>query len=109
MDEENLTQNNDNNTSVVEEKKGLSITSLVLGIIALITICFAPYISIICAIAAIILGVIGRKKGGKGMGTAGLVLGIIALVLVIIVIALAAIGIGFLAAVDPNTLNSLAY
>ncbi len=37
-----------------------------------------------CAVLAIIFGVLGRKKGGKGMGTAGLVLGIISVVLMII-------------------------
>ena len=30
-----------------------------------------------CAILAIIFGIIGMKKGGRGMGIAGLVLGII--------------------------------
>ena len=104
MEEENLTQNT---TAPVEEKKGLSIGSLVLGIVALVTMCFIPYISILCAIDAIVLGVIGRKKGGKGMGTAGLVLGIISLVLVIIIIILAAVGIGMLATMDPSMLNEL--
>lgn len=107
MDEENLTQNTSNTPE--PEQKGLSVASLVLGIISLVTMCLIPYVSIFCAIAAIILGAMGRKKGGKGMGTAGLVIGIIALVVVVIILILAAIGIGFLAATDPNTLNNLIY
>ena len=34
-----------------------------------------------CAILAIIFGIIGMKKGGRGMGIAGLVLGIITIAL----------------------------
>lgn len=104
MDEENLTQ--DNNTTPVEEKKGFSIASLILGIVSLVLFCFW-YISLPCSIVAIVLGVIGRKKGGKGMGTAGIVLGAIALVLVVVILILAAVGVGMLASMDPNTLNTL--
>ena len=104
MDEENLTQ--DNNTTPVEEKKGFSIASLILGIVSLVLFCFW-YISLPCSIVAIVLGVIGRKKGGKGMGTAGIVLGSIALVLVVVILILAAVGVGMLASMDPNTLNTL--
>ena len=104
MDEENLTQNTNNTPE--EEKKGFSVASLVLGILSLVLFCFW-YISLPCAIIAIILGAIGRKKGGKGMGTAGIVLGIISIVLIIIILALAGVGIGMLSTMDINTLNSL--
>lgn len=104
MDEENLTQST--NTNAVEEKKGLSVASLVLGILSLVLFCFW-YISLPCAIIAIILGAIGRKKGGKGMGTAGIVLGIISIVLILILLALASVGIVMLSNMDTNTLNSL--
>lgn len=104
MDEENLTQ--DTNNTPVEENKGLSIASLILGIVSLVLFCFW-YISLPCAIVAIILGIIGRKKGGKGMGTAGIVLGAIALVIVVVILILAAVGVGMLASMDPNTLNTL--
>lgn len=63
-----------------EEKKGLSIASMVLGIISVVLFCFA-YISIPCSILAIIFGFVGKNKGGKGMAIAGIVLGIIAIVL----------------------------
>ena len=53
----------------MEEKKGLSIASMVLGIVSLVLCCIV-YISVPCALLAM-------KKGGKGMAIAGLVLGII--------------------------------
>ena len=65
------------------EQKGLSIASMVLGIISLVLFCLW-YVSIPCAILAIIFAVIGRKKGGKGMATAGLVTGIIAISLLLV-------------------------
>lgn len=55
-----------------EESKGMSIAALILGIVSLVMLCIW-YISIPCSILAIIFGILGRKKGGKGMGTAGLV------------------------------------
>lgn len=67
-----------------EENKGFNITALILGIISLVTFCFW-YISIPCGIIAIIFGIIGRKKGGKGMGTAGIICGAIAVVLYIVI------------------------
>ena len=59
-----------------EEKKGMSIASMVLGIISVVLFCIW-YLSIPCSILAIIFGILGKKKGGQGMATAGLVLGII--------------------------------
>lgn len=60
------------------EKKGFSITSMVLGIVSIV-FCCVTYISVPCAILAIIFGVIGKKRGAKGMATAGFVLGIVTL------------------------------
>lgn len=59
------------NQETSEEKKGMSIASMVLGLVGLI-IAALP-----CGILAIIFSVLGKKKGGKGFATAGLVLGII--------------------------------
>lgn len=73
----------------MEQQKGgsgLSIASMVLGIIAVVLCCIA-YISIPCAILAIIFGIIGRKRDGKGMAITGLVLGIVAISLYIIAVA----------------------
>lgn len=58
--------------------KGLSIAAMVLGIVSVVLFCVS-YISIPCAILAIIFGIVGKKKGGRGMAIAGLVLGIIAI------------------------------
>ena len=55
----------------MEEKKGMSITSMVLGLVGLLVAALP------CGILAIIFAALGRKKGGKGFATAGLVLGII--------------------------------
>ncbi len=70
-----------------KERKGFCITSMVLGIIALVFFC-VWYISIPCAILAIIFGVLGIKTIHKGMAIAGLVTGIIGLVIWAILIVL---------------------
>lgn len=64
-----------------DENKGFSIASMVLGIISIVLFCIW-YLSIPCAILAIIFGIVGMKKGAKGMAIAGLVLGIIAVAIV---------------------------
>lgn len=67
----------------VDNGKGLSIAALVLGIVGIVGGGIIGYITIVCAILGIILGVKGRQKSvaaeGKasGLATAGLVLGII--------------------------------
>lgn len=66
------------------EMTPLPVISLILGIVSIFT---GP----LFALAAIIIGVIGRKKAkelgqGTGMATAGIVLGIIAIVLLILFI-----------------------
>lgn len=65
------------------EKKGFSITSMVLGIVSIV-FCCVSYISIPCAILAIIFGVLGKKRGAKGMATTGFVLGIVTLSLCVL-------------------------
>lgn len=77
---------------VQDENKGFSIASMVLGIISIVLFCIW-YLSIPCAILAIIFGIVGMKKGARGMAIAGLVLGIIAVAMVAILYILAAIGI----------------
>lgn len=71
----------------VEKKtgKGLSIASLVLGIVSVVSLCWM-WVSVICAVLAIIFGVIGGKRDGKGMAKAGLILGIIAASFAVIVL-----------------------
>ena len=67
---------------VNQEKKGLSIASLVLGIISVIT-WLIPLFGFPTALTGLILGCIGVRKGGKGMGIAGIVLCSIFLLLTI--------------------------
>jgi len=69
-----------------QESKGMSIAAMVLGIVAVVFCCVA-YISIPCAILALIFGFVGKKKGGKGMAIAGIVLGIVAIGLYILAVA----------------------
>ena len=61
------------NGGLPEEKKGMSIASLVLGIVGLIAWCL-PLIGYPVSIVGIILGAVGMKKGGKGMAIAGIIL-----------------------------------
>jgi hypothetical protein len=79
---------------------GLAVAALVLGLIAIVLFCFW-WVSIPCAVLAIIFGALGKGKAnrgasGGGMAIAGIVLGIIALALAIFVVAgvLAMLGLG---------------
>lgn len=67
---------------------GFAITSMVLGIVALVTSCCIPYLPALLALLGVIFaGVsLSGKKAGKGMAIAGLVCSIISLVPTIIVI-----------------------
>jgi hypothetical protein len=70
---------------------GLAIASLVLGILSVPCFCFT-WFDLPLAIVAIILGVLALNKvktgqgGGKGMATAGLILGSIGLILALVLI-----------------------
>ena len=55
---------------------------------------------------AIIFSIAGKKYGGKGMGTAGMILGIIGLVLCVLIWVYAFLMIG---AVTSSILNTMAY
>lgn len=79
--EENMQQPN----NMANQSKGLSIASMVLGIIALVFFCFV-YICIPCGIISIILGgiALATKKAGKGMAIAGLVCSIIGIAIYVI-------------------------
>jgi len=73
--------------------KGFRIASLVLGIVSLVIFCIW-YLSIPCAILAIVFSVLAKKKSGKsGMTTAGLVLGIVTLAILAVVLFLGIIGV----------------
>jgi hypothetical protein len=80
---------------------GLSIASMVLGIVSLVLFCFW-YVSIPCAIIAIVLGFIARGKvkagtgGAGGMAMAGIVCASISILLAVLLVAgvLAFLGLG---------------
>ena len=57
----------------------MAVASLILGIISVVTCCVI-YVSALCAILAIIFGVVAKNKGAGGMAVAGIVLGAIGLV-----------------------------
>ena len=71
---------------------GMSIGSLVCGILSLLGSCWCCGLSLIVAIVAIVLGIIGKKKGGRGMAIAGIITGAIALVISVIYVILVIIG-----------------
>ena len=62
---------------------GKAIASLVLGIVALVTVFFGygALLGLVLSIVGLILGINSRKSTPSGMATAGVVLNIIALVL----------------------------
>lgn len=72
---------------------GVSIASLVCGILALLCCCLT-YLSIILSIAAIALGIISivKKYDGVGMAIAGIVVGGVAIIICILMVVIAASG-----------------
>ena len=91
MDEENKVEVNETTEAPKVERKGFNITSMILGIIAVVCVCWW-YVSVPCAIIAIIFAIAGKHDAGKGMGTTGLILGIIALALYVLLL----VGVGSL-------------
>lgn len=58
--------------------KGYSISALVLGIVSIVFV-YSWFLTVPCGILAIIFGINGKKRDGKGMAKAGFILGIIGL------------------------------
>lgn len=78
MEEENRQE------TITQENKGLSIAAMVLGIISVVLFCLW-YISLPCAILAIIFGVIEKKKNKNNkFAKSGFILGIVSLVITVI-------------------------
>lgn len=65
-----------NEKQVIEENKvnGLAIAAMILGIVALVLWC-VWFVSIPCAIIALVFGILSVKKKGKGMAITGIVTG----------------------------------
>ncbi len=76
-----------NSMPTEEGSKTLAIVSLVLGIISILTCCCSPC-SIPLPIAAIITGVLGKKKcpSASGMALAGIITGAVGLVVAIVAV-----------------------
>lgn len=68
-----------------KDKKGFSIAALVLGVVAIVLSC-VWYISITCAILAIVFGTIGLRSSKRGMSISGIVTGIIGMIISIFII-----------------------
>lgn len=96
--------NQTNNATVNQEQNGLSITSLILGIASIVFMFINAVVAILCSILAIIFGAIGRKKGSRGIGTAGMVIGIIVTVIEVIIIIVAAV---MVASVTSSVIQSV--
>lgn len=83
-----------------EKTFGLNVAALVLGIVSLVLWCFW-FISIPCAILALIFGIIGIKKEGKGMAIAGIITGVINLFVWVLVFVFAFMA-GFITALQED-------
>ena len=81
----NTTYTQTTTTDTKGDTKGFGIAAMVLGILSLIICCFWQY-SITFAVIAIVLGIIGVKKPGKGMAIAGIITGAIGFIFSIIAI-----------------------
>ena len=66
-----------------KDKKGLAIAAMVLGIVSLVLFCIW-YISLPCAILAIIFGIISIKSSKRGMAIAGISTGAVGFILMVI-------------------------
>ena len=97
-----------NDGAVSEEQTGFSITGFILSIASIILVFINPIVSIICSILAIVFGAVGRQKGAKGLGTAGMVIGIIMTVLLVLLFIFAVmLGVYIFGAALDSTVNSL--
>ena len=81
----NTTTNMQSDKKQVNDKKGFSIAALVLGIVAIVLSCIW-YISIPCAILAIVFGILGIKSSKKGMSIAGITTGAIGMFICIAIL-----------------------
>ncbi len=83
--QQQITANNNAHAIAKHPSNGPSIAALVLGILTL-TLFWMWFLAIPLGIAAVITGIIGLSKGGKGMAIAGLITGIIGLLLTILLV-----------------------
>lgn len=60
---------------------------MVTGILSILTVLTFPPITIVLGITSIILGIVGKKKGGKAMAIAGIITGVISILILALLIA----------------------
>lgn len=70
----------------VKNRKGLAIAAMVLGIVSIVFFC-VWYISIPCAVLAIIFGILALKSTRRGMAIAGISTGAVGFVLMLLLYA----------------------
>lgn len=75
----------ENNKTQQTDSQGLSTTSLVLGILAIIT-CLVWYIGLVLGILAIIFGASSVKKPGRKKAIAGIITGSVGVVLSLLIV-----------------------
>ena len=79
--------------------KGLGIASMVCGIVSLVACCLYPYVGLVLAVVAIVLGIVQIVKNeSKGMAIAGIICGAVTILLFIILLILMAVGVAALGA-----------
>ena len=77
---------------------GMAITSMILGILAIVSILKSGIVSLVSGILAIVFYSISKKNNGKnGMATTGLILGIVSVAISTVMILIALIFVGTLA------------
>lgn len=73
---------NMNGNNGMQPSSGQSIASLVLGLVGLLAWCL-PLVGFPVTIVGLVMGILGIKKGGRGMAIAGIVLSSITLLMTI--------------------------
>jgi predicted Co/Zn/Cd cation transporter (cation efflux family) len=86
MEEQNYQNTQPVQTPPSGSENGLAIAGFVLGICAVVFIFLYAPIGIVMAIVGLVLSIMANKQSKSPMGTAGLVLNIVALALCVIVL-----------------------
>lgn len=66
-------------------KSGLSIASMVIGILSILTMFIIQGLPFVLGIVSIILGIVGKKKGGKALAFVGIITGAISVLFVTLI------------------------
>lgn len=72
-----------NNNQSEKPAQGLAIASMVLGIVGFVACCL-PLVGYPVTITGLVLGIVAKGKGAKGMAIAGIIMSTITLILTLI-------------------------